>query len=288
MARRRMIDPNIWESEDYAQLGVLAKLVFIGMISNADDEGRGRASAVYLRSKVFPYDESIRSQDVSDALDEISSSLSVMFYRLNGNEYYAMRNWKKWQRVDKPQPSNIPPYDVSICEMMRNSRSVSEAEEGCNDANGDESESFPTDSGLAPEQFPPKRKEEKEKRKEEEYRAAGARVISFLNEKAGTDFRTDGKSSMRLIAARLSEGYTQEQMQQVIVRKCDEWNGTQMQNFLRPETLFGEKFEGYVNQKDGVSARGAPFASKRKRMEYEHDYDIALLERAMFGEEYHA
>ena len=144
------------------------------------------------------------------------------------------------------------------------------------------------DSGIIPDRFPPKRKEEKEKRKEEEYRAAGARVISFLNEKAGTDFRTDGKSSMRLIAARLSEGYTQEQMQQVIVRKCDEWNGTQMQNFLRPETLFGEKFEGYVNQKDGVSARGAPFASKRKRMEYEHDYDIALLERAMFGEEYHA
>jgi hypothetical protein len=75
-----MIDPNIWESEDYAKLSVLAKLLFVGMISNADDVGCGRASAVYLRSKVFPYDESISSSQVSDALDEISASLSVLFY----------------------------------------------------------------------------------------------------------------------------------------------------------------------------------------------------------------
>ena len=43
MARRRMIDPNFWESEDVSRLSLFARLLFIGMISNADDEGRGRA-----------------------------------------------------------------------------------------------------------------------------------------------------------------------------------------------------------------------------------------------------
>ena len=75
MARRRMLDPNIWESEDYARLSVLAKLVFVGMISNSDDEGRGRANAMYLKSKIFPYDTETTAQDIDKALDEIAKQL---------------------------------------------------------------------------------------------------------------------------------------------------------------------------------------------------------------------
>ena len=54
MARKRMIDPNIWQSEDFAQLDPFQRLVFIGMFSNADDLGRGRAKAIYLKSILFP------------------------------------------------------------------------------------------------------------------------------------------------------------------------------------------------------------------------------------------
>ena len=46
MARKRMIDPGIWQSEDFAKMSTLGKLVFIGLFSNADDEGRGRANAL--------------------------------------------------------------------------------------------------------------------------------------------------------------------------------------------------------------------------------------------------
>ena len=51
-----MIDPGIWQSEDFSKLSTLAKLVFIGLFSNADDEGRGRAKAAYIKSTLFPYD----------------------------------------------------------------------------------------------------------------------------------------------------------------------------------------------------------------------------------------
>lgn len=111
MARKRMIDPNIWASEDFAKLSTLAKLVFIGMFSNADDEGRGKAKAIYLKSVLFPYDEAIRVIDVDKTLSEISSNMSVTFYSHDGNEYYSLYNWSKWQKVEKPQKSNIPEFD---------------------------------------------------------------------------------------------------------------------------------------------------------------------------------
>ena len=118
MARKRMIDPNIWQSEDFSKLSTLAKLIFIGLFSNADDEGRGRSKPVYIKSVIFPYDEVIRVADIEKSLDEIAANMSTTFYNCNGNEYYSLYNWDKWQRVDKPQPSNIPGFDDN-CEVIR-------------------------------------------------------------------------------------------------------------------------------------------------------------------------
>lgn len=110
MARRRMIDPNFWQSEDISRLSPFARLLFIGMISNADDEGRGRANTNYLKSIIFPYDD-IRVAEVDKALSEISHNTSVVVYDVAHSKYYAFTNWTKWQRVDKPQISIIPPFE---------------------------------------------------------------------------------------------------------------------------------------------------------------------------------
>lgn len=109
MARKRMIDPAIWQSQDFSRLSMLAKLVFIGLFSNADDEGRGRATAAYVKSMVFPYDGKLRVTDIDKSLDEIAANMSITFYTCDGNEYYSLDNWSKWQKVDKPQPSKLPP-----------------------------------------------------------------------------------------------------------------------------------------------------------------------------------
>ena len=52
-----------------------------------------------------------------------------------------------------------------------------------------------------------------------------------------------------MINARIKEGFTKEDFIKVIDNKVGEWLGTDMERFLRPETLFGTKFEGYLNQK---------------------------------------
>lgn len=73
-------------------------------------------------------------------------------------------------------------------------------------------------------------------------------VIGHLNRRAGTHYRAATANTRKLVKARLKEGFTVEDMKLVIDKKCSEWlNNPEMAKFLRPETLFGPKFEGYLN-----------------------------------------
>ena len=72
-------------------------------------------------------------------------------------------------------------------------------------------------------------------------------IISFLNEKAHTHYRDDNKETIRLINALLNNGYTVDDLKLVIKRKCNEWLHTENAKYIRPHTLFGEKFESYLN-----------------------------------------
>lgn len=72
-------------------------------------------------------------------------------------------------------------------------------------------------------------------------------IIARLNEKAGTHYRPSSKATQGHINARLAEGYTVEDFYTVIDKKCAEWKGGKMEQYLRPETLFGSKFENYLN-----------------------------------------
>ena len=112
MARKRMIDPSIWDDEGFSDLSFVGRLLFIGMFSYADDYGKGRANPKFLKSKVFPYDD-MRVAEVDKALSEIGHKTSVQFYCVNGQSYYIFKNWKKWQKVEKPTASVIPDPEES-------------------------------------------------------------------------------------------------------------------------------------------------------------------------------
>ncbi len=73
-------------------------------------------------------------------------------------------------------------------------------------------------------------------------------IIGYLNEKTGRDFRSSANYNQSCIKARWNEGYTLEQFKKVIDTKVAMWKGTKMEDYLRPQTLFGTKFESYLNQ----------------------------------------
>jgi uncharacterized phage protein (TIGR02220 family) len=73
-------------------------------------------------------------------------------------------------------------------------------------------------------------------------------IIGYLNSRVGANYRATSKATQRHISARLNEGFAVNEFKVVIDKKADEWTGTEWEKFIRPETLFGTKFEGYLNQ----------------------------------------
>ena len=73
-------------------------------------------------------------------------------------------------------------------------------------------------------------------------------VIDYLNKKANTNYRASTKNTQSFINARLKEGYTVEDFKKVIDSKSREWLNTDFEKYLRPATLFGTKFESYLNE----------------------------------------
>lgn len=106
-----------------------------------------------------------------------------------------------------------------------------------------------------------------------------AEVVDYLNQKLGTRYKADTEKTRRLIRARIREGATLEDFRKVIDKKVKEWRGTKLEPYLRPETLFGTKFEGYLNQGSaGTRTGNGSFTDFEQR-----NYDFDALEKALEG-----
>lgn len=82
-------------------------------------------------------------------------------------------------------------------------------------------------------------------------------IIEYLNELNGTNFRTDTKATVRLIDQRIGEGYSIQELKEIIEYKIAEWKGTEWDRFLQPDTLFnGEKCAKYRNQVQAAKDKG--------------------------------
>lgn len=73
-------------------------------------------------------------------------------------------------------------------------------------------------------------------------------VISYLNLKAKKNFKVDTASHQKFIKARLKEGYVFEDFKKVVDIMVAKWKGTEYEQYLQPQTLFGNKMDNYLNQ----------------------------------------
>jgi len=128
MPRKRMIDPDIWRNEQFAGVSLLARLLYIGLISNADDEGRFKASPQYIKLAVFPSDV-LTPDQVLAARKELEQTGLIKIYTNASREYGYHPNWRKYQWPSHPSPSKLPtPPEVKnsgvLPEDSRNSLGV--------------------------------------------------------------------------------------------------------------------------------------------------------------------
>lgn len=99
-------------------------------------------------------------------------------------------------------------------------------------------------------------------------------IIDYLNVKTSKSFRSNNKETIKHINARLKEGYTIEDFKKVIDIKTSEWLNTNMDQYLRPQTLFNNKFESYLNTKVNTVSKSNGnddnvFADVAKRFTYD-------------------
>lgn len=109
MTRKRMITPSIWEDPEFNALTVKARLAFIGLISNADDDGYLRGDYRSLRRLIFGFDD----PDDEEWLAELKKFTSLHFYEKRSESFVHLRNWEKYQnqRSERRQPTAYPVCD---------------------------------------------------------------------------------------------------------------------------------------------------------------------------------
>lgn len=107
MPSRRMIDPAFWQSETVASLNIEQRYLFIGLFSNADDQGRLRGHSALIRNTVFPYDE-IALEQIERDLKTLESIGAIILYQIDGKTFIQITNWWKYQHPQWAYPSEFP------------------------------------------------------------------------------------------------------------------------------------------------------------------------------------
>jgi hypothetical protein len=106
MARIRSVHPGLFTDEAFVSCGALARLLLIGLWTEADDQGVFEWKPITLKMRILPVD----NVDVDALLDELSVLNVVRSYEHDGRKYGAIRNFRKYQRPKKPNSVHfIPP-----------------------------------------------------------------------------------------------------------------------------------------------------------------------------------
>lgn len=112
MARIRSIKPEFWDDELVASLSRDARLLFIATWNLADDAGRLRWSAPYVKAKVFAYDEDLDVKAVGELMFELERSGRVQPYVVTETitqTFALVVNFPRHQRINRAQESSLPP-----------------------------------------------------------------------------------------------------------------------------------------------------------------------------------
>ena len=230
-AQKRMFDKCITNSDDFLELPISSQALYFHLSMNADDDGfvnnwksilkmtgtkEDDLKILIMKSYLIPFDSGV---------------LVIKHWRINN-----------YLRNDRH-------VDTKFVEEMS---MLSQGKSG--------EYSLKNEFGI-PMVYPDKNSIDKnsidniyiveklDDKKEEISKNTIEQVVDYLNMKTGSKYKSTTSKTKTLIKARLKDGFTEKDFLKVIDNKCYEWLGTDYEKYLRPETLFGTKFESYLNQK---------------------------------------
>ena len=149
MARKRCLPTKLFFDPDFMRLSSdTVRLIWIGLVLDADDSGRGEAYPTILGRKFGQ-----ASSDVEQALQELETRGLLHCYEVEGRRYYWLPDWNKLQTLSKPTPSEFPPAPADTTtpqNPQRNSGDVRKTSLEGEEEEEKEKESVLEDEGTTP------------------------------------------------------------------------------------------------------------------------------------------
>ena len=107
----RIIKESAFTSEKVAELSDFEFRLWVGLITQADDAGRGDARPAIIKGRIFPLRERVSLSDIDKALHAMAACGCVSLYTVGGKPYYMFPNWAAHQRVRDAKPKYPAPDD---------------------------------------------------------------------------------------------------------------------------------------------------------------------------------
>ena len=249
MAERRMMAKSIINTDVFLDMPMSSQNLYFHMLLRADDDGFISNPKSILRT-------------IGASEDDLKLLLAKQYIFGFESGVVVIKDWKvhNYIRSDRYKPSQL---------LEKNFVCISET--GSYELNNTEiSSGIPTGRQLVYQRYPTGiptgrqlvypgkdrlgkdrlgKDKDKNCRLSDESSAVVSEIIDYLNQKTGKHFRKSIANTTRAINARIKEGFTVDDFKSVIDKKVIEWGKDErMKQYLRPQTLFGTKFESYLNQ----------------------------------------
>lgn len=149
----RIIKESLCSSEKIASLSDFEFRLWVGLITQVDDAGRGDARPAIIKGRVFPFRERLSIKDIDAALQALAAKGCVSLYTVDGKPYFLFPGWVKHQRVrdckpkypEPPENLNLP-QPAASCRELPQPAALIQSESNPNP----ESESNPKDYCAEP------------------------------------------------------------------------------------------------------------------------------------------
>ena len=232
MAERRRVSKTIMQTQKFLRLPLETQALYVHLVINSDDDGIVEA---------FPVVRMIGASEDSLGLLVIKQFIKP----LNQDMVYFITDFNEQNKIrpDRHKPSihrdlaiQQLGLEVDGSRLVEPGKAVLELKEECQTVDGQVTDECPHSIG--------KDSIGKDSIDNIPYKE----IIDYLNLRTGKNYRANIQKNKALIKARWSEGYQLDDFKQVIDNMVKNWHGTEYAKYLRPETLFGTKFDGYLNQ----------------------------------------
>ena len=234
MAERRMFTKKVTDDDNFMSLSSSAQALYLHLSMGADDDG-------------FCNQVSVSMFKAHASVQDLQALLEKRYIYQFENGVIVIKHWRMANALRKDRYTPTAFQEELSHLGIKDNGSYTWLPDGCQMV----AERLPQDR-LGKDRLEEDRSDKKSGKAVSDMTKI---VIDYLNQKAGTCYKASSNKTKELVSARMNEGFTEEDFFTVIDNKVAEWGKPPKQGekdmrvFIRPTTLFGTKFEAYLNQR---------------------------------------